>query len=165
MDLITLFKYAMKRTIQPFHDWREPILNLGPGNAHIPGTLELDWPAWNGETDRMPYEDATIGTGVGFHFLEHLTTPGVVHVLRETERVLRVGGHAVFMVPHASCMMAYQDLDHKSWWTEDSMALLLENTYYQKMRMAPWALRVTSTVMMGITARNLALFFQLEKQS
>lgn len=162
MDALDLFQLGMKREVAPFIVGL-CVVNLGPGESHIPNTMELDWPGWNGETDPMPYGDESIDTVLGFHFLEHLTTPGVVNVLRETERVLKIGGTAIFMVPHASQSMAYQDLDHKTFYTEDSFRLLFANAYYAKMRPVPWRLTIRTSFLMAVALRNLAVFVQLQK--
>lgn len=165
-NLLDLFELGMKRKVNPFYiDWYS-CLNLGPGESHIPDTMELDLPEWDAELEQpMPFDDETVGTVLGFHFLEHLTLRACLFVLRETERVLKPNGTAIFMVPHASQTMAFQDLDHKTFWTEDTMRNLMNNPYYAKMRLQPWRLKVESSFIMAVAVRNLAVFFQLRKEA
>jgi predicted SAM-dependent methyltransferase len=98
------------------------------------------------------------------HFFEHLHGDNVVLMLRECERVLRIGGLLNICVPHRLGAMAYQDLNHKSFFTEDTWRNTMENEYYGDKSQEPWRLRVWFNVIMGINERNLALLTQMVKE-
>jgi hypothetical protein len=84
-----LFRVGMNRILPDLHDGPEgPMLNLGPGtsawpNKIIPNSIGLDLPEWNAETDRIPFDDETVGTIHAYHFLEHLSDP--IPVIKEAE--------------------------------------------------------------------------------
>lgn len=139
------------------------VVNLGAGNSPIPGTMSLDYPGWDAEKDGLPFEDGEVDGIYAFHFLEHLSGANVIRLLSEVQRTLRVGGVATFGVPHRLGAMAFQDLDHKSFWTEDSWKTLFSNPYYEKNRERPWQLGVNFNMIMGRNERNLMLFTQLQK--
>jgi len=139
------------------------VANLGAGNSHIPGTISLDYPVWNAETDPLPFADKTLDGVYAFHFLEHLSGVNVIKLLAEMQRTLRVGGVATFCTPHRLGSMAYHDLDHKSFWCEDTFKNLFKNPYYEKNRELPWKFDIRFNMIMGLNERNLALFTQLER--
>jgi SAM-dependent methyltransferase len=170
MDKLTIesiFSLGMKRTIpptlQPPLDAKVPRLEFGGGRVPLPGAMSLDFPAWDASKDSIPLEDGSVGAIFAFHFFEHLTGAEAIRLLREVERVLVPGGVLTVVIPHRLSDMAFQDLDHKSFWTEDSWKHLLSNAYYDKNREVPWRLRHHSSIIIGIVARNLALMSQLEK--
>jgi SAM-dependent methyltransferase len=93
------------------------------------------------------------------HFLEHVKHP--VAVLYECNRVLRPGGHLNIVVPYWRTESAHSDLDHKSFWTEDSLVRVLNNPYYEKNNRKNWKLEIGMNIIAGITERNLMLLAQL----
>ena len=117
MTIQWLFEMGMKREIPELIPVSTPAVNLGAGAHTIPYTMNLDFPDWNGEEDSIPVDDASIGTVYAFHFLEHLPGESVISVLREIERVLRPGGTALIVAPHWTSQLAFQDLDHKCFFT------------------------------------------------
>ena len=52
--------------------------------------------------------------------LEHFDSRGAIHVLNEIGRVLKPGGRATIIVPHAMSQGAYQDPTHRSFWVPRS---------------------------------------------
>lgn len=160
--LIDIFNMGMDR------DLREPkimpyagtVLNLGAGNKKIPRAIPLDLPDWDADTQPIPYEDGTVAGIWAFHFLEHCREP--VAVLLECQRVLQNGGLMNIVVPHYAGGMAYQDLDHKHFFTEETWKTLFQNPYYDKNRVT-WEFEVRTNVIMGLVERNLALVTQLIK--
>lgn len=163
IDLFTLIGWALKRDcldmIHPEGRW----INLGAGRAHLPGSVSLDLPQWDGEKDPLPYADNSVDHITAFHVLEHFSGPDAIRVLRECERVLRLGGLLTVGMPHWSCEMAHHDLDHKSFWSEDTWKRLLENEWYDKMQPRPWRLAVRTCFIAGVVQRNLMVFTQLVK--
>lgn len=162
--LAEIFELGMDRAIKPAIYDVDPdtnlVLNLGPGNKRIDGTIALEYPHWDAEKDPIPHLDGTIQQIHAYHFLEHLADPRVV--LAECQRVLRVGGHMNIVVPYYSSNMASQDLDHKSFFTEDTWKTLFSNPYYDKNRNGvDWKFDVHLNVIMGVAERNLALVTQL----
>jgi len=139
------------------------VVNLGSGNNPIPGTISLDYPAWNAEVDNLPFGDGELDGIYAFHFLEHLSGNNAIRMLVEAQRTLKVGGVLTVCVPHRLGSMAYHDLDHKSFWSEDTWKNLFKNPYYDKHREQPWKFRIRFNMIMGLNERNLALFTQLER--
>lgn len=156
-----LMGLGMKRGVAEFA-WPEGYwLNLGAGRAPIPGSVSLDLPEWNGETDDIPEGDESVDAITAFHFFEHFTGPQAIRLLRECERVLRPGGTLTIVVPLAGTLLSFQDLDHKSFWTPDTFRLLFESETYDKHGM--WRYRIHSVFIAGVVERNLAVFAQLVK--
>lgn len=155
---------GLKRDI-PSLAWPRPgdrILNLGAGQQELPWTHErLDYPHWNGEEDFLPQARGSIDVVFAFHFLEHLSSKGVINVLREVERVLRPGGVFNIVVPHGAVKLAYEDLDHKTRFNEDTWRNLFRTDYYAKH--GEWRLAPRFNVLFGLTFDNLCLFTQLER--
>ena len=47
-------------------------LNIGAGHKLIESTTVLDWPEWDAETQRIPYDDDSVDVIHCYHFLEHI---------------------------------------------------------------------------------------------
>lgn len=168
MTIQELFTLGMKRDIPLLLPPGKSRLNLGAGNTPMPSAANLDLPEWDGERDRMPFDDETFDTVFAFHFLEHLTAKGVIHVLAEVQRVLKPGGTFNVVVPHRLGQMAYQDITHKTFWTEESWKVLMSNPYYNHAGDVPdkhrWKFFIRTNIIIGINERNLALMTQLAKE-
>lgn len=170
MSIQDFFKLGMKRDIHNLipprlNHYGGNALNLGAGNSLIAGTDPLDLPEWNAEDGMLPARIASdsVDTIFAFHFFEHLTGAKAIRILRECERVLKVGGTLNVVVPHRLSQMAYHDLDHKSFWTEETWKVLFSTPYYDKNRETPWLLEVNVNLIIGVVERNLALMTQLVK--
>lgn len=135
------------------------VLNLGAGNHHIEGAIPLDLPEWDGDTDDLPYEDNSVDGIYAHHVLEHFVDPA--RMLRECERVLRPDCILQVCVPYYLGTMAFEDLDHKKFFTLGTWEKLLNNSYYAKH--GAWRLRVHTSVVMAVKDGNLALITQFEK--
>ena len=165
MNIEELFLLGMKRDIPDLVPPVSvmPVLNLGAGLSTIPGgAINLDLPGWDAEEYRLDYEDLSVGGIFAFHFLEHLTDPR--RMVAECARVLAEGCALTICVPWFGTQMAYQDLDHKQFFTLDSWKQWLENDYYDP-RYGDVPLRVGANFVMGVVDRNLAVFTQLIKES
>jgi predicted SAM-dependent methyltransferase len=177
MTIQELFNIGMKRqlpnlaTPPTYHGMRRPIIELGAGNNPIPDQYNLggdskydyDLPDWDGTKDKIPHSDNSIAGIYAFHFFEHFTGEQVIRLLRECERVLIPGGVLTTVVPHRLGSMAYQDLDHKSFYMEETWRTLFDNSDYDKNREQPWRFKIYFNVIIGIVERNLALMTQLIK--
>lgn len=64
------------------------------------------------------------------HMLEHLTKPERVHFANELHRVLKPGGKATIITPHAFSVRAYGDLTHE--WPVVSFWYLYLNAAWRK---------------------------------
>lgn len=137
-----------------------PILNLGAGNKTVSGTEPLDWPEWNGETDKLPYEDGDVGGVIAMHFLEHLADPR--HVMREVGRVLRKGRPFNILVPHAQSLMYLHDIDHKTPFIIDTWKQMMCSDYYNKGKEA-FPFEIGANFLFGLKEANLAVVTQLIK--
>jgi SAM-dependent methyltransferase len=149
---------TLEKYVEPVRGF--PVLNLGAGNKLIEGTIPLDWPDWNAETDELPWPDESIGGIIAYHFLEHLRDARPV--LREASRVLVKGAPMNIVVPHYMGTIAYQDLDHKTFWTSETFKTLLDNPYYAKDHDG-FSFEVGTNLIMGMNERNLMLVTQLIK--
>jgi predicted SAM-dependent methyltransferase len=109
----------------------------------------------------IPHADSSVGGIYAFHFLEHLTGAQAIALLMEAQRVLAVGAPMTIVVPHRLGAIAFQDLDHKSFWTEESWKTLFTNPHYDKNRELPWKFDIKFNAIIGIVERNLALMTQL----
>jgi predicted SAM-dependent methyltransferase len=160
-----MFLLGMKRDIKPLIADGEYIVNLGAGNSKMEGAINLDLPYWNAETDGLPFEDESKDTIHAYHLFEHLTAPAIARLLLECQRVLKVDGVLNVLVPHRLGQMAYQDLDHKTFWCEETWKVLMNNPHYARMYDpdGEWQLEVHANFIMGLNERNLALLTQLIK--
>lgn len=140
-------------------------LNLGAGHQKVlDNCIPLDLPEWNAEVDDLPYRDGSITDIYAFHFFEHISTKRVPRLLKECERVLCAGGTLNIVVPHRLGGMAWQDLDHKSFYTEDTWRILMINPYYQSHPDLTWRLKLNLNLIMGDSERTLALFTRFIKE-
>ena len=161
MEIPELFILGMKHRLPRLEDPMpgKPVLNLGAGLSPMEGAHNLDLPDWDGDQDKLPYQDGEVGGIYAFHFLEHLWEPR--NVLRECERVLCAGGPLTIVVPHAWGTMADHDLDHKKRFVIDTWTNLMNSTWQTGERQ--WSFLVGLNIAMGTTERNLALLTQLVK--
>jgi SAM-dependent methyltransferase len=129
----------------------------------MPHAHNLDLPEWDGQYGLLPYGDGRVDAIYAFHFFEHLSGAQAITMLRECERVLRFGGILTTVTPHRLGSMAFHDLDHKSFWSEDTWKTLLGTPWYDKNREVPWKLRLGFNMIAGLNERNLCLMSQLVK--
>lgn len=170
-------------------DWNYPVLDLGPGNKFIPGTMRLDWPEydWEPEPDsdyvpngrgsliprttlrlkasgQLPYDNNHVGGIFCVNLLEHLWDPRPL--IFEMARVLRPGCPINIFVPHAASIMYMQDLDHKKQFVLDTFKNLLEpHPYYEKGHEPDHGLEVWSVFKFAVKEGNEACIAQLVKKS
>lgn len=165
MNFQRFFYLGLKRDLPEIIRPNGLTVDLGAGNTPVPGAEVLDYPDWDATKDPMPYADSSLSGIFAFHFFEHLTGEEVIRVLREAERVLMPGGILTAGTPHRLGSMAYQDLDHKSFWCEDTWRVLFDNPHYDKNRETPWKFKVHFNMVAGLVERNLMLFSQLIRTS
>jgi hypothetical protein len=165
-SLISLFEVGMDRQLPLYHRISENdplILNLGAGYKHITGTarlsLEMGWSA----PRLKSYKNESVDGIFALHFFEHLEKWDLLAMLRECERVMKQGASLNVVVPWYGSQMAFQDLDHKSFWTVDTWKELFNNPYYDTTIPQDWKLRENFSIIMGLNDRNLAVVSQLLK--
>lgn len=164
MNLHELFKLGMDRDIAyPYnigspHEHDRYILNLGAGTKQIPNAISMDLPDWDADCMPIPFEDETVIGIHAYHFLEHVDDP--IAILKECERVLHVGGVMNIVVPYYRSQLAFQEITHKHYFTEDTWRSIFDNPMYPK---GEWQFMVRTNVIMGVVERNLALVTQLVK--
>jgi SAM-dependent methyltransferase len=165
--LSELFKIGMKRNIQPFYHLDGRVLNLGCGEHKIEGAINLDLPDWDAKCNSLPFVGKSVGLIHMHHFMEHLDSETIVKLLIECQRILIPGGSIYITVPHFSCAMAHQDINHKTTFTEKTFEILFGQGYYETSqgvsKNVGWKLKQISCIIMGLNTKNLALFYCLQK--
>lgn len=156
-----LFGLGMKRwpeVVSPPPDGLR--LNLGCGRHPIEDTINLDQPRWKAPALN---HFATESTAVihAYHFLEHLILPTLQGMLLEIARVLKFGGVLNYCVPYALAPIAFMDVTHKTFWTEETMRTLLESRGYESAMVE--GLSIQCQWIAGIDSQNLAVLGQLIK--
>lgn len=167
-DVMQLFEAGIDRKIGEYINVIKEnplVLNLGAGNKTINGTKPFDFETGWLAPSRLPgIEDETVDGIFAFHFLEHLEPSDVIKMMKEVERVLKVGAAITFVVPYYSTMLAHQDLDHKTFFTEETFPNLFVNPYNQGTVIRDWSLRVQWQLIIGNKERNLCLIGQVVKK-
>lgn len=165
-NLKNFFEFGMSYNfpywIKP--DFEFPVLHLGNGNKKVGNTVELDWPAWDAETGKLPYEDNSIGGIFSTHFFEHLTDPRPL--LEECLRVLHPGCALTTLVPHGQSLQFLHDFDHKTPFVIDSWKNWLNNNWYSKGKMKDeeFFFTIGVNITMATAERNTVLITQLIKE-
>lgn len=167
MNFERLFKMGLDRELPGLLE-APPGLSIGLGEnwsgKGYGDDQRLGLPNWHCR-DKIPAEDETVGIIHAYHFLEHLSGEEVIALLYEIQRVLVNDGILQFCIPWAKAEIAFQDLTHKSFWTESSFRMLMRNPYYEPIPGAPkWKLHQHYLVIAGIVERNLCLLGQLVKR-
>jgi SAM-dependent methyltransferase len=138
-------------------------LNVGAGIKNILGTIPLDYPDWDAEVNPIPFPSNSVSVIHCYHVLEHINN--LVGLLSEFQRVLIDGGVANILVPYAMSSMAFQDIDHKRFFTEESWEKLFNNPYYDMHRgRIDWKFEIHLNIIIGVVGHNLALVTQLIKK-
>lgn len=155
-----MFGLGMKR----YHEVVDPpkgmVLNLGCGRHRLDDAINLDQPQWRApRLERFAPE--SVGLVHAYHFFEHLTAETLVPMLQEIQRVLKFGGVLQYCVPYALAPIAYMDVTHKTFWTEETMRTLLESRGYDSARID--GLSMQCQWIAGIDSQNLAVIGQLIK--
>jgi predicted SAM-dependent methyltransferase len=178
-DFSDLFLNGMKRNLPRLM----PVppgglsLNIGSGNAPIRGCLNLD-----PSNDRVlrkatvepgdyhwmapmftTFASETISSIHAYHFLEHLFANDVHNMLLEVQRVLKPGGVFYYCVPYAMAPIAFMDIDHKTFWTEETMRTMLESRGYHSA--ITDKMEIKFQVIAGVTSQNLAVMGALQKKN
>lgn len=162
MNIQDLFRIGMDREIPDLiPDKSGMVLNLGAGNKHIYGAISLDYPEWDAEDYYIPVGNEEIDQIHAYHFFEHISNPP--QMLRECQRVLKVGGHINIVVPYYTSQMQAHDLFHKSKFCEETWRNLFNTPYYSKNREG-WRFKVGINIIIGIVERNICLMTQLIKE-
>lgn len=164
LNLLDLFNASMDRDVPPIFpigasgEW----LNLGAGEKKFTWANPLQPPEWVWDASHMPLPalDSSIDGIVAFHFFEHLPGDLIPDLLVECARVLKSGGTLTIGVPHRLGAMAWQDLDHKSFFTEETWPKLMANPYYVTKWKGGGVLRLHFNLIMSLNERNLMLLTQ-----
>lgn len=166
MDFQTLFALGMKRYLPPLIARRGRTFDVGASGKYVvPGAEALGAPAWIWPRDPIPARNDSVATIHAYHFLEHLDGRDAIAFMREVERVLEPGGVFNYCVPYYSSVLAHQDLEHRSRWTEESFRDLFENVTYPRAQGQGWRLSIHFQVIVGKVQRNLALVGQIVKDA
>jgi len=157
-----LFYVGMARILpEPFECDGGLQVNLGAGTYKILlNTESLDYPECDFEKDKLPYEDGSVDVLHAYHLLEHLHNPK--HLLKECERVLKVGGYMNIVVPYYSSSLQASCLDHHSSFNERTWNNTF-NSYSYDNGTDDWKFRVHLNLIIGIEENNLCLITQLER--
>lgn len=159
-----LFWNGMKREISPPKLVNGPIraVNLGSGFSPIDGADNLDEPDWHAPD--IPYGDETLNTVHAYHFFEHLDYSLLVLMLEEIERVLVPGGVLNYCVPYAMSPIAFMDASHRTFWTEETMPMLISGSSGYDNGCSIKSLRIHTQFIAGVKSQNLAILGQIVKE-
>jgi hypothetical protein len=162
-DFRHLFALGMKRNLPELVTCEGPSYDVGASGKYVvPGAIPLGPPKWVFPRDPIPAADDSVATLHAYHFMEHLSGDDAVAFLREVERVLIPDrGVMNFVVPYFSSALMAQDLQHKSFWCEETLRNLFEDKAYEHY--GEWRLQVGFLIIAGIVNRNLALLGQIVK--
>lgn len=165
VNFTEMFHNGLKRdlgVVLPPPGGKQPILNLGPGNNPIAGTIGLDAPKWR--APRLPmYPNDSVRAVHAHHFMEHLSYHEVIVMLKEVDRVLMRGGVMNITVPHAQSAMGFGAADHKTFWTEKTWRDLFYGQNYDARFGVRWDLNISFMAIAGINFHELCLLVQLVK--
>lgn len=139
----------------------DPASALELGGDSRMAAFTLNAPGWNAETDRIPFTDDSLGCVMSFHFLEHIKN--LDPLMRECERVLKVGGTFFSAVPYYKSQLAFQDPDHKRFFTEETFEFFCKDRGYKAWDGKDWNFKMQSQFIGGVVEKNLMLFTVLEK--
>lgn len=161
-NISQLFVNGMKRHLPfEFPYFRGgKIINLGSGMAPMEGADNLDRPKW--EAPVLDYLDNSVGAIHAYHFLEHLSSDTVKDQMREVARVLLPGGLFYYCVPYAMAPIAFMDVDHKTFWTEETMRTMMSSRGYNSGILED-ILKYRFQAIIGANSQNLAVMGVLEK--
>jgi SAM-dependent methyltransferase len=166
MNFQTLFALGMKRHLPPLIVRNGRALDLGASGKFVaPGAEALGAPKWVWPRDNIPAEANSVATIHAYHFLEHLRGRDAASFIREVERVLEPGGVFNYSVPYYTSTLAIQNLEHESFWCEDTFKNLFEDQTYAHEVGGTWRLSVHFQVIVGLVQRNLALVGQIVKDA
>lgn len=155
-----LFSNGMKRRLAMLEATPGKQVNLGSGNATISGADNLDLPDWR--APMLPYPAPCVATFHAYHFFEHLDYFTLCKMLREIERCLLPDGLLNYCVPYAMSPIAFMDASHQTFWTEETMRLLIEgSTGYDNKPIKN--LKIRYQVIAGVNSQNLAVLGQIKK--
>jgi len=73
-----------------------------------------------GQANKLPFENSSIDAIYTRHFLEHFTYEETVILFNEFFRVLKPNSSIEIIVPHVTCISAFQDPTHKAFFTKRS---------------------------------------------
>ena len=159
-SLVDLFNLGMMRDYNEIiPDKQGIVLNIGAGEKLIDGSIPLDYPEYDAESDRIPWANETVDMIHCYHMMEHIND--VPFFIQEVRRVLKPGGHMNIVVPYYNSNLQAQDLDHKTAFNERSFERLFETTYYFKGKVD--AMEIATNFIMGDCEANLCLIVQLRK--
>jgi len=71
--------------------------------------------------NKLPFDNESVDVIYSRHFLEHFTYDETVDLFNEFFRVLKPNSRLEIIVPHVSCIAAFQDPTHKSFFTKRSL--------------------------------------------
>lgn len=109
-------------------------LNLGCGEVYKEGWINVDSRegirsdmVWDLNKTPYPFNDNTFELILMESVLEHLNDP--IKVLKEIIRIGKKGGKIVVLVPHSNYYAATTDIQHKTFFTENSFDKQLLKEY------------------------------------
>lgn len=163
MTFQELFGLGMKRFLPDLITCDGPAFDVGASGKYVaPGAVGIGAPDWTWPRDPIPASDDTVATIHCYHFLEHLSGDDAIAFMREVERVLIPDrGVMNFSIPYYASTLAVQNLQHRSFWCEESFRNLFEDKTYHHS--GDWKLSVHFMLIAGVVERNLAVVGQIIK--
>ncbi len=114
-------------------------LNLGCGKDIKQGYVNIDKVFLEGvniicDIEELPFKNNVFDKILCKHVLEHINN--LIDIMTEIHRVLKEEGIVRIEVPHCSCILAYSDPTHKTFFSYTTME------YFETMRKFNWYSKV-----------------------
>lgn len=103
-------------------------INIGCGQTPKEGYIGIDILDYGQEIQRdlnrgLPFDDNSVDEVYSSHTLEHIERKDVPFIWEEIYRVLKSGGEATIIVPHAKSPQAFM-MTHLSYWLPEVVEVL-----------------------------------------
>lgn len=143
------------------------IINFGCGNSPIEGAINYDIDSCGGKAilldmNEYPYDIESDSADCihCYHALEHVDFP--LKTLQEFGRIIKPQAPINIVVPYWKSQMAYSSLDHKSFWSEETIKKHYYNNYYNSI-INNYGIKENFSLICGLEERATVVFIQLYK--
>ena len=133
MNLRNIYKQIFKKNYNISDYPGEIKLCLGCGNKPLPGFINVDY--YNTKyadeiidlNGKLPYASDSVDVIFSDNVFEHIE--GLIHLIKECNRILKNGGFLIIKVPYFKSRYAYIDLTHKNFFTVQSLHYFVKDRF------------------------------------